>query len=332
MTQVGESVAVPLALPAPSSELHACEWRCGPGQKGPHEAKWHLKKPDYPKGGKADRDAKAPGRWKDNDKLVPWIIEGPGVDSLHANKDYHISRGKPASAYPYPEYYTEGHHLISCDVFSESEFPELVHNAILMGYDINCKENGFHVPGFIVDIVCHDLQHHASSHAWSDPAPLEYDLDAKTSPLLAQLQERCYSYCSADPRGETEAQRRVIADLQQVSDLIRRKLTGWRWYLTKLAKMTLGDVGGYGKDKTAQRPPGVLKTKVKGDGFDLMRKYHEAALNKANLMPSGFPRWDHYIAEALRALDDGENPNQPFSRWLSKRMLAEKLASKGSAS
>jgi hypothetical protein len=324
MTQVGEAVAPMLALPPASSTIHNCEWRCTPGQTGPHEAKWHLAAPSYPKGGKAEREPKAPGRWKDSDRLVPWLLDGPGIDSMHTNTDYHISRGKAATAYPHPEYYTEGHHLISCDLFRESEFPELVHNALLMGYDINCKENGFHVPGFVVDIVCHDLQHHASSHAWSDPAPLEYDLDAKTAPLLTQLQERSYRYCTADPEGKAESQKRIIEDLKQVSDLTRRKLRGWRWYLTKLAKMRLGDVGGYGKDKKAKRPEGVLMTKVQGDSFEIDKKYHEAALNKANLMPSGFPRWDFYMAEAMKALDGGENPNQPFSRWLSRRILKEK--------
>jgi hypothetical protein len=332
MTQIGEGVTVALALPPASSTIYNCEWRCAPGQKGPHDAKWHLKQPPYPKGGRNDRDEGAPGTWKDSDHLVPWLYpsKDDGINSLHTDRDYHIARGKPASAYPYPEYATEGHHLISCDLFKESEYPELVHNALLMGYDINCKENGFHVPAFVVDIVCHDLQHHASSHSWSAPAPLEYDLDEKVAPLLTQLQERCYRYCTADPEGSAEAQKRILADLHRTSDVVRGKLKRWRWYLTKIAKMTLGDVRSYGVP--VARMPGVQSKGVKADGFFLQRAYREAALTRADLMPSGFPDWDHYIAAALEELDNGASPNQPFSRWLSRRMLAEKLGQAPSAS
>jgi hypothetical protein len=333
MTEMKEAVAPMLMLPPPSTTLYNCKWRCAPGQNGPHEDKWHLKEPPYPEGGKADRDADAPKQWK-KDGHVPWLLDGavgpgaannPGIDSRKTHWDYHHGRSGPVSSYPHPEYYTEGHHCISCDVFKESEYPALVHNALLMGYDINCKENGFHVPGYIVDIVCHDLQNHASSHTWTEPAPLKYELDEKTGPLLQQLQDRCYRYCSADPLGTAESQRHIIEDLHWVSDIIRTKIKNWRWFLTKHAKMRLGEVGDYGKNKEAPRPAGVLKDKVKGDGFDLMRKYAEMALNKENLMPKGFPKWDHYIAAALKELDDGENPDQPFARWLTGRMLREKL-------
>ena len=323
MTQVGEGVT--LLLSAGSDTIHGCEWRCAPGQTGKHDFKCHLKEPSYPKGGKAERDDGAPGRWKDTHYLVPWLYptKDDGIDSLHENKDYHIARGKAASAYPYPEYATEGHHLVSCDLFKESEYPELVHNALLMSYDVNCKENGYHVPAFIVDTVSHDLQHHASSHAWSEPAPLEYELDHKAAPLLAQLQERSYRYCQSDPQGTITAQALIIEDLKQVSDVVRGKIKRWTWFLTKLAKMTLGDVRAYGVP--VPRPEGVQVKGIKGPGFYIHTPYHEAALTRKNLMPSGFPDWDHYIAAALAELDSGANPNQRFSRWLSGRMLREKM-------
>jgi hypothetical protein len=325
MTQVGEGVAVMLMLPESTSTIYNCDWRCTPGQSGKHDGKWHMADPPYPKGGKAERDDGAPKSWKDTHNLVPWLYpeKADGVDSYHTDREYHIARGSPASSYPYPTYATEGHHCISCDLFKESEYPELVHNALLLGYDVNCKENGYHVPAYVVDIVCHDLQHHASSHTWSAPAPLKYDLDEKSAPLLTQLQERQYKYCTSDPEGKAESQKRLLADLHAVSDIVRGKLKRWRWYLTKLAKMTLADVRAYGVP--VAKPPGVTNKAVKGGVFSIQRAYQEAAFTRENLMPSGFPDWDHYIAAALEELDNGANPNQPFSRWISRRMLREKL-------
>jgi len=290
-----------------------------------------MKEPHYPEGGRAERDSGAPAVWRDTHHLVPWLhpAQDDGINSYHEAKDYHYARGSPASAYPFPTYATEGHHLISCDLFKEGNYPELVHNALLLGYDINCRENGFHVPAYVVDIVCHDLQNHASDHAWSEPAPLKYDLDEKAAPFVAQLQERCYAYCSGDFAGDVTTQHALIRDLHGLSEMVRRKLAGWRWYLTKLARMRLEDVRAHGIP--VSRPPGVTKQAVKGQGFVIERKYHEAALLKEDLMPKGFPDWDHYIAAAMQELDDGASGSDSFARWLSRRMLREKMGAAAAA-
>jgi hypothetical protein len=326
--QLLQPVAVAL-LPATSSiDFHDCPWRCTTNQSGPHPDKWHRKAPEYPEGGNSSRDNGAPKSWKDAG-LVPWLHpeKDDGVNSFHAGTDYHIKRHSPAKSYAFPTYATEGHHCISCEAFSESEYPALVHNALLMGYDINCRENGFHVPAFVVDIVSHDLQHHASSHTWSEPAPLEYDLDDKLRGYLAQLQEWSLQYCRLDLMGETQAQQKILEDLHALSDLVRRRIKSWSFFLTKLAKMRLEDVRKYGQP--VPKPLSKSKVKLPDSEWWIEREYRDAAFSRKTLMPSDFPNWDYYIAEALKALDEGANGMEPFSRWISRKMLEDKLGQKG---
>lgn len=331
--QIGEKTAFAL-LPAPDeTKMFNCPWMCSREQSGPHEKKTHYKVPSYPEGGNAERSKGAPDSWRKTHKRVPWLWpeKNDGINSHHQKEDYHIARHSAASSYPFPEYATEGHHLISCDLFDEENFPALVKNALLMGYDVNHKNNGFHVPAFVVDIVCHDLQHHASDHSWSDPAPLEYDLDAKIEPYLRQLEEWCINYCAVDFSGTCESQEKIIKDLNRVSNRVRGRIARWGLYLTKLAKMRLGDLVKY--EKSVQKPKGInvksgdKKTRYEklADGNALIaRELKKASLTAKNLMPSGFPDWDYYIAKGIMALKHGANPIEPFSRWLSRAILEEK--------
>lgn len=324
-----------VALLTDGGEWHPCEWKCSENQSGDHPEKHHKTRPSYPEGGNSSRDDGAPAAWKRQNR-VPWLwpTKNDGINSLHEDRDYHINRGSPASSYPYPTYATEGHHCISVEIFNESNFPALVHNALLMGYDVNHKNNGFHVPAFVVDIVCHDLQHHASSHTWSEPAPLEYDLDSQINPYLTQLQEWCYGYCSLDWNGDTGPQAKIIDDLNRVSDRIRRNISHWRFFLTKLAKMTLGDLGAYDKDPE-EKPKGtwvkstsptsgkLTKTRYEylAKGGLIRKDLKAQVMNKANLMPKDFPDWDYYVTAGMLAVGRGENANEPFSRWISRRMM-----------
>lgn len=318
MTQIGEPVHVAmLALPADTqSQPVACEWRCTLAQSGDHPEKHHHKRPPYPRGGTPDRKDGYSDAWKKAGR-VPWQAS-PGINPRRWDDAYHLGRHSAASTYSHPEYATEGHHLISCDIFRESEYPALVFNALLMGYDINCAENGWHFPAHIVDIVCHNLQHHASQHTWSEPAPLKYDLDELVAPLLANLEQQCLNLCRGDVNGELHSQAAVIRNLHRLSDAIRRKLVRWDWYLTKVARMRLGDIRDFG----------IKKNKVKhaGDGFVI--RYDKGASLKmveSRLALGGFPHFDHYVVAALEELDAGANPRVPFSWWLSRRMYRERL-------
>jgi len=318
MTQLGEGVMVAvLMLPASTeTQTHACEWRCTLDQSGDHPKKWHSKKPSYPKGGKAERSDGYSKAWK-SARRVPWA-NGDGVNPRRWDDAYHIKRHSASSTYTYPEYATEGHHLISCDLFKESNYPALVFNALLMGYDINCNENGWHFPAHIVDIVCHNLQHHASQHSWSEPAPLKYDLDELVAPLLANLEQQILTYCEGDHNGELTGQRAILSLLHRLSERIKRKLERWDWFLTKLARMRLGEIRNFGLD--------VSHIKAEGDGFSIV--YAKGAVVKmmeSNLSLGGFPHFPHYAAAAVDELNAGMNPNVPFSWWLSRRMYRERM-------
>ena len=182
------------------------------------------------------------------------------------------------------------------------------------------SKNGFHFPAFIVDIISHKLQHHASQHNWSDPAQLKYNLDDKVAPILEELQKQILPLC------KTNNQSGIVKNLNQLSEVIRKKIVSWKWYLTKCAKMKLGDIRLYGIT--------IDKVKIEGDNFavlhNLKKKAKKAQLTllENNLSLGGFPNFEHYINAALLDLDKGANPDQPFSLWLSKEMYKNKQKAK----
>jgi hypothetical protein len=318
MTQLGESVAIGLLLLPEKAEssTHSCKWRCALDQKGDHVEKWHHQKPEYPNGGNSERSDGYSKAWKSAGR-VPWT-EGDGIDPRRWPDAYHIKRHSSATTYVHPEYATEGHHLISCDLFKEDNYPALVHNALLMGYDINCNENGWHFPAHIVDIICHNHQHHASQHSWSEPAPLKYDLDELVAPLLANLEEQILTNCRNDANGELRSQAAVIKLLNSLSKVIKGKLVRWEWFLTKLARMKLGMIRDYGIK--------VDHIKYHGNGFVVVHeKGAQLTMLEGNLSLGGFPHFSHYVAAAVDDLDKGMNPNIPFTWWLSRRMYRERV-------
>ena len=317
MTEIGEPVADDLlSNDEEDQSLYSCAWRCESGQQGNHKRNWHTCELSYPEGGTAERKDGYSSDWK-KAKRVPWA-KREGINPRRWPDAYHIGRHKKAPEYTYPEYATEGHHLISCDVFQESEYPALVFNALLMGYDINCADNGWHFPAHIVDIVAHNLQHHASQHNWSEPAPLKYDLDELVAPILANLEQQILMYCRIDRDGELESQKSIIVLLARFSGVIRRKLERWDWHLTKLAKMRLGEIRDYG----------INVSDVKHQGNDFLIAYQkgkQCKMIESNLSLAGFPNFEHYVAAAIEELDSGTNPNVPFSWWLSRRLYRERL-------
>lgn len=326
MTQINQPVAIAVSASEDETEYHACEWRCDAGQTGDHPDKWHLRRPDYSatkQRGNAARKNGYSEAWKKANR-VPWS-QGEGIDPRRWPDAYHIRRHNPAPSYRHPEYATEGHHLISCDLFREADFPVLVHNALLVGYDINCEENGWHFPAHIVDIICHNHQHHASQHAWSEPAQLKYDLDELVAPLLANLEERVANMCRPDLHGTTDHQQNVVDILARLSRVIRRKLQNWQWYLTKLAQMRLGQIRDYGvrlSNVEHESESFLIVHRSKG------LKYVDRAtvrMVQDNLSLGGFSHFDHYVAAAIEELEAGANPQVPFSWWLSRRLYRERI-------
>lgn len=318
MTELCEGVhAAVLMLPERSEgPTYACEWRCSLDQRGEHPTKWHAKKLQYPKGGRAQRSDGYSKAWKTANR-VPWA-DGGGIDPRRWPDAYHIKRHSSSSSYAYPTYATEGHHLIACDLFKESNYPALVLNALLMGYDINCNENGWHFPAHIVDIVCHNRQHHASQHSWSEPAPLKYELDELIAPLLSNLEQQILPFCTGDHNGDLQGQAVIVRLLHTLSERIKRKLERWDWYLTKLARMRLGEIRNYGLD--------LDHVKYQGETFAVVHEKGAAVKTiESNLSLGGFPNFPHYVAAAVADLAAGMSPNVPFSWWLSRRLYRERM-------
>lgn len=217
MAEMGERSA---AAQDKEVQTHKCDWKkC---------KKTHEKEVSYPKTGKVDRNGTYESDWVKSG-LEPWELHGPGNDSKATLNEYRAET--PAAKYAtiaaqmrHPEYHTQKHHLISVNLFSNVSI--LSHNAELIGYDVNHKNNGICMPSYVLDIVQHDLQCHRGSH----PKALYND---KIDPLLRGLESRSLSYCKLDIQGESTMQTQLIDDLNDISRRAETMLKGWKWFLRK---------------------------------------------------------------------------------------------------
>lgn len=223
MTQVTLQVAVGVIV-EDEPELFQCEWKDCP------EKKVHRKKPDYPGGGTVARNSSYSSNWV-SAGLEPWVKYGPGKDSKATLIDYRGETKKAAyavtaAALEHPEYHTQKHHLISVNLFKNVS--KLSHDAKLVGYDVNHKNNGICLPTYKIDIIRHDLQAHRGSHPNN-----HYNL--KIEPLLEKLEEACIKYCELDIDGDTESQKELVEDLNRLSRRIEVQIKAWKWLLRKEA-------------------------------------------------------------------------------------------------
>lgn len=222
MTEVGELVAV-VAEENKNVQLVSCDWKTCP--------ETHEKKPSYPGNGTVSRNSSYSSDWV-AEGLEPWEKYGPGTNSRATLKDYKKETPKAkyavtASQLEYPEYHTQKHHLLSVNLFSNVS--KLSHNAKLITYDVNHKNNGVCLPTYVIDIVQHDLQAHRGSH----PNNL---YNSKISPLLMNLENRCVEYCGIDVNGTIERQQMLMDDLNRLSRRVELQIKGWRWLLRSNAK------------------------------------------------------------------------------------------------
>lgn len=215
MTQVGEGIAVAVGNQTNTVD---CVWKdC---------KKNHTKSVNYPKGGKVTRNGTYEANWV-SAGLEPWVLKGPGKNSKSSLAEYRTET--PAAAYAvtaaalsYPEYHTQKHHLLSVNFFDGVK--KLAHNAELVGYDVNHKNNGICLPSYVIDIVQHDLQCHRGSH----PKALYND---KVKALLTNLELRCIKYCEMENEGGVDNQKQLINDLNTLSERVASKITTWKWLL-----------------------------------------------------------------------------------------------------
>jgi hypothetical protein len=127
----------------------------------------------------------------------------------------------------HPAYHTQKHHLISVNLFDN--VPKLSHDAKLIGYDVNHKNNGVCLPSYVADIVQHDLQCHRGSHPNN-----EYNVHI--TPLLREIENRCVTYCESDKAGEVAGQHKLMGDLNRLSRRIEGNIRTWKWLLRSDAK------------------------------------------------------------------------------------------------
>lgn len=216
MPQVGEGASVAVDSDG-NAQLHSCDWKNCKGQ--------HPSAISYPGGGTVDRNGSYADDWVAAD-LEPWKKYGDGTDSRATLQDYQrevsAQYAFTAAALKHPAYHTQKHHLISVKLFTN--VPTLSHDVKLVSYDVNAKENGVCLPSFIVDIVRHDLQCHRGNH----PNNLYYD---KISPLLREKEKLFATYCATDIACTAEPQKRVVDDLNRLSQRIEGQLRAWKWFL-----------------------------------------------------------------------------------------------------
>ena len=217
MSELGEGVAV---AQIKEVQMQQCDWKkC---------KKTHEKSVTYPNNGKVERNGTYESDWV-KAGLEPWELHGPGTDSKATLKDYQdetraAKYAKTAAKIQHPAYHTQKHHLISVNLLSNVS--KLGHNAKLIGYDVNHKNNGICLPSYTLDIVQHNLQCHRGSH----PKALYND---KIDPLLRNLETRSLSYCELDIEGKVTMQKRLMDDLNGMSRRIETKIKEWKWLLRK---------------------------------------------------------------------------------------------------
>ena len=203
-----------------------CEWKVCEEE--------HKKKmsPDYCKGGTIDRGST--GGWVAAG-LEPWSTEmyGHGLDLSQPTKAQLVAETKDLDivnnrlTMTHPEYTTGKHHLISIEILPK--FSKLAHNADLVGYDINCRDNGSCFPFFKIDIPRHDLQMHRGRHSGKCYCNLVKD-------LLETLEENCIEYCTMNEDCDTSTQQGLLNDLNATSEIIYTKLANWEWLFSSRGK------------------------------------------------------------------------------------------------
>jgi hypothetical protein len=219
MTQIGESINVVLSLGGDQDPtLHACDWQdC---QKN------HCKKIAYPEGGSVTRNSTYESAWV-SAGLEPWVLRGAGNNSCATLADYRSETpaaqyAVTAAALVHPMYHTQKHHLLSVNFFDTVK--KLAHNAKLVGYDVNHKNNGICLPSYVVDIVQHDLQCHRGSH----PKVLYND---KVKALLKNMEKKCIKYCQGATDGSKDVQLQLLDRLNDLARHVEGKITSWQWLL-----------------------------------------------------------------------------------------------------
>ena len=218
-------------------KTYKCDWKNCEGK--------HSQEIEYPKQsegcvvrGKATSGKDYEKEWI-SQGLEPWQVNGQGesinptyndyADDLDAAKDRNLKIINKALALPSNQYITQKHHLISVHLFDD--VPELSHNAKLIGYNANDKENGICLPYFLIDILRHNLQCHRGPHpeATTHPEPPAYDNNVLD--LLSNLQNEMKGFCTNDEQDD------LLEELNDISERIAIHVNAWEegWYLRSSA-------------------------------------------------------------------------------------------------
>ncbi len=207
-------------------EKFKCDWKkC----KGSHSTDVNKK---YPRKGSVTKGKASSGKGYESEwisvGLEPWVKYGShGINPKLTKEDYEAEFPdgvKPRTAniinnaIRNPKVYiTQKHHIISANIFTN--FNMLSHNAKLIGWNVNNKENGICLPYFIGDIVRHDLQCHRGPH----PALYNKNL----AKMLRNLEKKCTRFC------DTNKQKSLSSKLELYSKKVESHIRNWNegWYI-----------------------------------------------------------------------------------------------------
>jgi hypothetical protein len=186
-----------------------CEWSSCQ-KEHPFEIK-------YPKGGKVTK-----GGYRDawvGAGMCPWDYDG-GFKRTRLWKN-----GKPHPNQA--NYRFQAHHLIPSTVLKGKS--TLKHNIELIGWDVDCNENGMILPWYAIDQPLNELPQHLGNHpaAYYDPVQKVVD----------QIEEDYDGICYLDMTGEMGPQAALIGELHALANkakqmiLKTRNKTGDHWPL-----------------------------------------------------------------------------------------------------
>ncbi len=179
-----------------SSKTQKCDWSSC--QKN------HLTKLKYPKGGKVTK-----GGYRDawlGAGMAPWDLENGFL------RDKLCKNGKPH--WNQKDYKVQAHHLIPSTLLKH--MGTLKHNIELIGYDVDCEENGLVLPEYAIDQPLNRLPEHRNNHPPGYMDPIK--------DILAEIEEFFDGICYLDQTGELGPQACLLGELEALSDKAKQMI------------------------------------------------------------------------------------------------------------
>jgi len=195
-----------------NDKLYSCDWdKC---------KKEHKKKLEYKNKGRVAKNSTYAKYWVEQ-KLEPWDVYGAS-DVSSASYDEYVAEFNKMNSVKEKyiqdsmkndgKYTTQKHHLIPEGVLKD--YPTLMHNIKLIGWDINSEKNGLCLPYLLNDIKRHGLQCHRGNHP-------KKKYNKRVQEILIQIENDSKSYCTKS------LQKSLATTLNNASNKIKLKILVW---------------------------------------------------------------------------------------------------------